>query len=88
MNRLFGMMPASEIEITKKFVDKNGLMIIIQAGTSGWTIIFADSSIDYEDCEDLAINNFNKAYKAAKNCLGTLVPYNAQLNKCDVKLNF
>jgi hypothetical protein len=62
MNRFFGMMPSSEIEISKSFKDENGLEITIDAGPHGWTIIYADYSTKYEDVDDTAENNFNKAF--------------------------
>lgn len=74
MNRFFGIMPISEVAISKKFIDENGLTVLIQAGTGGWTIIFADQSTSYEDCEDSAKNNFDKAIKEAESTLGKLSP--------------
>ena len=44
MNRFFGMMPSSEIEVSKTFKDDFGLRISIDAGKNGWTIMYADSS--------------------------------------------
>lgn len=62
MNRFFGMMPSSEIEISKEYIDENGLTIIITAGPHGWTIIYADQSTQYADEDDTSANNFDKAF--------------------------
>lgn len=74
MTRFFGMMPISEVALSKKFIDENGLTVLIQAGTGGWTIIFADTSTSYEDCEDSVQNNFNKAIREAESVLGKIIP--------------
>lgn len=63
--RFMGMMPASEIEIEKRFVDESGYTILIQAGKSGWTIIYADYSSEYCDTDEddrTAQENFDEAY--------------------------
>ena len=60
MNRFFGMMPSSEVEMSKMFVDDFGHKITIQAGKNGWTILYADSSSEYKDVVDTTDNNFNK----------------------------
>lgn len=44
MNRFFGMMPSSEVQISKTFKDRNGRKIIIDAGKNGWTIMWAYNS--------------------------------------------
>ncbi len=64
--RLFGMMPANAVQMEKTFIDELGLAIIIQAGASGWTILYADGSSEYKDVPDTAENNFNKAYLKLK----------------------
>jgi len=65
MNRMFGMMPRSEIEIEKRYCTGSEsdakLAATIQAGKNGWTILFADHSSEYQDVVDTAENNFNKA---------------------------
>lgn len=47
MNRMFGMMPRSEIEKTTQRDDGNGLHCSIDAGPNGWTLHFADHSNKY-----------------------------------------
>ena len=66
MDRMFGMMPSKEIEIEKIYKDVYGLKVIIQAGKNGWTVLWADCSSSYQDVEDTAENNFNKALKFAQ----------------------
>lgn len=41
MVRLFGMMPSSEITISKRYLDQHGLKIRIDAGPHGWTVNWA-----------------------------------------------
>lgn len=65
MKRMFGMMPSSEIKIEKHYKTDLG-PITIQAGDNGYSVIFADGSSEYEDIQDTAENNFNKAYEIAK----------------------
>ena len=72
MKRMFGLMPSTEVEISKRFKDSNGKTIIIDAGKKGWTIIYADSSTEYEDVEATAEENFEKAFNVAKDALGEL----------------
>lgn len=69
MVRLFGMMPSTEIEISKTFSDDLGLKIKVQAGKNGWTILYADSSSDWKDVEDTAENNFQNALTHLKNIM-------------------
>ena len=69
MNRFFGMMPSSEVQISKTFKDRNGRKIIIDAGKNGWTIMWADHSSDYKDVEDTAENNFQEALTKLKSHL-------------------
>ena len=66
MKRFFGMMPSSEVEIIKTFRSNNYGEVTIEAGQHGWTIMFADCSAQYEDIEDTAENNFNKAFEKLK----------------------
>ena len=61
-----GMMPSSEIELRKTFIDKHGLKISIDAGKNGWTIQYADHSSKYEDVEATTEDNFNTALKVLK----------------------
>lgn len=72
MKRFFGMMPNSEIKIEKHYKDDNGYKITIQAGTHGWTIIYADSSSEFKDVDNTTDENFKTAYDIAKNELGIL----------------
>ena len=72
MNRFFGIMPADEVEITKKYKDANNLTITIEAGPNGWTIIWADHSTTYRDIRDTSENNFQRAYDIAVHHLGPL----------------
>lgn len=69
MKRFFGMMPSSEIEQQKRYVDEHGLKITIQAGKNGWTILYADSSSEYADVVDTTENNHNKALEVLKSHL-------------------
>ena len=62
MMRFMGLMPSSEIEMSKTYKDENGLTITVDAGPHGWTIIYADHSTQYEDVDDTTVNNFNTAY--------------------------
>ena len=66
MNRFFGMMPSSQVKMSKRFVDDLGLKITIDAGENGWTILYADSSSEYADVIDTTLNNFNNAVKVMK----------------------
>ena len=78
MDRFFGTMPSSEIEIEKRFKDSHGFTITIQAGKHGWTIIYADSSTKYQDIDVSSANeNFDTAYKIAVDELGDLTPVTA-----------
>lgn len=73
MKRMFGMMPSSEISIEKRYKDDMGLRITIQAGVHGWSVIYADSSSDYQDVDNTADENFKVAYNKATKCLGSLI---------------
>lgn len=75
MNRFFGMMPASEVEISRRFKDSSNLSVSIEAGPNGWTIIWADHSTNYSDVCDTSENNFAKAYDTAVNIVGPLIRY-------------
>ena len=61
-----GMMPSSEIEVSKTFKDDLGLKIRIEAGKNGWTIMYADSSSEYKDVVDTTENNFQTALSVLK----------------------
>ena len=73
MKRFFGMMPSSEVEISKTFKDDCGFKDIIQAGKKGWTIIYADYSTEYKDVEDSAENNFKSALSVLKSRFFSIV---------------
>ena len=64
MNRIFGMMPRSEVKIEKKFKDPYGYSspFILQAGEHGWTVIMPDGGSRYKDENDTPENNYQKAY--------------------------
>ena len=64
MDRFFGMMPVSEIEITKNYKDQDGLGISIDAGKNGWTVRWADHSSNYKDVVATAEENFKEAYNS------------------------
>jgi len=40
--------------------------ITIESGKNGWTILYADSSSDYQDVESTAEDNFNRALERLK----------------------
>jgi hypothetical protein len=69
MKRFFGMMPCSEIELTKTYVDSLGLNIRIEVGKNGWTITYADSSTEYKDVVDTVENNLAMALKVLESHL-------------------
>ena len=66
MKRFMGMMPSSEIEISKVFKDDLGLKITVEAGENGWTILYADNSSEYKDVQNTAQNNFDEALSVLK----------------------
>jgi hypothetical protein len=69
MKRFFGMMPSSEVKMSKTFVDDLGMKISIDAGENGWTIMYADGSSEYKDVVDTTENNFNAALIVLKSHL-------------------
>lgn len=73
MKRFFGLMPRNCVTISKKFKDMNGLRLTIEAGPEGWTIIWADGSINYRDIDGTPEVNFNEAYKFAVDSVGSLL---------------
>lgn len=73
MKRFMGLMPSSEVTIHKVYKDSCGTDVIIQAGKNGWTVLCLNEVIAWEDKTQLDTENFNEAYEAAKNALGTLV---------------
>ena len=76
MQRIFGMMPSNEIEKVGYFKDKLDLMITIEAGPHGWTIMYADHSAKYADKNASSEDNFNEAKSIAESELGTLKEMN------------
>lgn len=61
------MMPTNEIQKEARYrVGVMKLVVTIQAGTNGWTIIYADGSTEYKDIADTVENNFNTAYNQLK----------------------
>jgi hypothetical protein len=60
MQRFFGMMPSKEIEKEER-IKINDLSVIIQTGPNGWTILYTDGSIEYQDIVDTTDNNFKTA---------------------------
>lgn len=74
MKRFFGMMPSSEVEMSKRYrVGIGGGNVVIDAGKNGWTILYADSSSEYEDVVDTTENNFNRAYEVLKSHFSDIV---------------
>ena len=80
MKRFFGMMPVNEIKKEKRYRDSNNMVVRIQAGPHGWTIIFADSSTKFKDINATKFKdinaateeNFDEAYNVASDILGYL----------------
>lgn len=72
MNRFFGMMPSDCIEKEARFDTGNGLFLRIQAGSEGWTIIFADGGTEYRDICQSVEDNFKEAYEQARRYFPTL----------------
>lgn len=68
MKRFFGLMPSDEIKVSKNFKTGSGLIVRIDAGENGWTIIYADASTEFADCKvpDTTENNFEKALTVLK----------------------
>jgi len=66
------MMPCSEIEIEKRYADSDGSKVTIQAGCHGWTVIWADGGSNYNDEDDTAKKNFDKAYLLATDMVGDI----------------
>lgn len=62
MNRFHGMMPQYEVKIQKTVrVGTPPFPVVIQAGDSGWTLLYSDHSSEYEDIDDTPENNYDKA---------------------------
>ena len=68
-----GMMPSSEVKKEERFkVGVNQLVVTVQSGENGWTILYADSSSEYQDEVDTTDNNFNKAMKVLDSHFGDI----------------
>lgn len=72
MNRFMGMMPSDEVKISKEYLDEHGLVVLIESGDNGYTILLSDGSSIYDDISDNAENNFEKALEVATKKLGKL----------------
>lgn len=66
MQRFFGMMPSSEIEVSKTYDDGQGRTVGIDAGPHGWTVRWADSSCSFKDVDDTTEANLQKAIDCLK----------------------
>jgi hypothetical protein len=65
------MMPSSEVKREERFkVGMNQLVVKIQAGENGWTIIYADSSSEYKDEVNTTDENFKKAMEVLNTHFG------------------
>lgn len=68
MKRFFGMMPCDEIAIEKTY-KAHGIMtdvdITIQAGPEGWSVIWPDKGVNYNDETNDPEDNFKIAYELA-----------------------
>ena len=81
MRRFFGLMSRDYVEISKNFIDQNGISILIEAGIKGWSIAWGDGSADWKDEEDTSENNFKKAYNIANAAIGPLIERNGHKNE-------
>lgn len=67
------MMPSNEVKREERFkVGMNQLVVTIQSCEKGWTILYADSSSEYQDEVDTIDNNFNKAMKVLNSHFGDI----------------
>ena len=58
------MIPSSEVKREERFkVGMRQLTVTVQSCENGWTILYADSSSEYQDEIDTTDNNFDKAMK-------------------------
>lgn len=72
MRRFMGLMPSDEVQLEHRYLDRNNMRVIIQAGPHGYTILWADHSSNWEDVDDTTENNFEKAYRLAQSLVGPL----------------
>lgn len=61
VDRLFGMLPSKHVDLSEVWDDGDGKKVQIEAGSVGWTIIFADASTRYADISQLPSKNLNAA---------------------------
>ncbi|MGK0446556.1 MAG: hypothetical protein ACJA2M_000325 [Polaribacter sp.] len=67
MDRFMGMMPSSEVKRKELFkVGTSQLVVTIQSGENGWTILYDDSSSEYKDEVNTVDKNFDNAMKVLK----------------------
>lgn len=78
MIRFFGMMPSTEIEKEKHYLDAEGRTYIIQAGPKGWSVLYPGHSSDYDDVEATTEDNFKSAYNVAIAVAGKLIEAKAE----------
>jgi len=73
MRRFMGLMPSSEVKREEQFkVGMRQLLTIVQSGENGWTILYEDSSSEYQDEIDTTDNNFKKAMKVLNSHFGDI----------------
>lgn len=82
MKRFMGIMPSSCIEISQDYKDDNGMNVHIDAGSEGWTVMYADGSTEYEDIKGSAKENFERAYKVASENLNLTIV--VDIDNCEV----
>lgn len=85
MKRLFGMMPASEIEDRKYFDDGDGRHIYVDAGPHGWTVNMADNSSMYRDTNASTKENMDTAIKCMKEYFPNAFEINELKNVIELK---
>lgn len=61
MERFYGMMPRDKVRVTRRFKTELGLIVTIQAGTEGWTIIYPDKKCMWKDKFSTTSENYNEA---------------------------
>ena len=72
MERFMGMMPSSEVDVTKLYTDRYGDGVRIDAGEHGWTVTYTDCSTNYADADIGTEANFKNAYDCANEAVGPL----------------
>lgn len=69
--KLFGgLMTSDDMEKEGHYYDGEGRSVVIQAGSTGWTIQFGDGSTQSGDVEDDATLNFSEAKVIAESVIG------------------